>query len=83
MESCGIIDLGDVLMKDVMGLFSWIESKIRKMHWYDISLVKLASAAFALLIAKWWPPLLSLDWYWYLVIAIVASIIPMYRMFTK
>ena len=56
-----------------MSLFSWVESRIHTFRWYDISLIKLAAAAFALLIAKLWPPLLSLEWHIYLIIAVLAS----------
>lgn len=56
-----------------MSLFSWAESRIHIFRWHDISLIKLASAAFALLIAKIWPPLLALDWPVYLVITLMAS----------
>ncbi|MBN1792787.1 hypothetical protein JW826_03830 [Candidatus Woesearchaeota archaeon] len=66
-----------------MGLFSWVEKKMKKMHWYDVSLVKLSSAAFALMIAKLWSPILSLDWYWYLVIALVFAIVPWCDLFRK
>jgi hypothetical protein len=64
-------------------MLDWMNEKIKLMEWYDISLVKLSAAAFALMVAKLWTPLLSLDWYWYLVIALVAAIIPIKKMFSK
>jgi len=66
-----------------MGLNEWMNSKLQNMRWFDISLVKLSSAAFALLIAKLWAPLLALQWYWYLLIGILAAIRPMYKIFKK
>jgi len=66
-----------------MTLFAWADSKIQKFQWYDIGYIKLAVAGFILMIAKLWPPLLSLDWYWYLVIGVVGLIRPYYIMFTK
>ncbi|GAJ19990.1 unnamed protein product [marine sediment metagenome] len=66
-----------------MGLFSWLDSKIKNMRWYDISLVKLSTAAFILMIAKLWPPLLSLAWHWYLIIALLAAIIPLKNLFKE
>ncbi len=66
-----------------MSLFTWINSKIVKMKWYDVSLVKLSTAAFILMVAKLWQPILSLDWYRYLVIFAVAGIIPMGKVFGK
>ncbi|MDB2414161.1 hypothetical protein N9W34_00140 [Rickettsiales bacterium] len=49
---------------------------VNRYQCYDISLIKLSTAAFVLMVAKLWPPLLNLDWYWYGIIAIVAAIIP-------
>ncbi|MBL7054973.1 hypothetical protein ISS05_04415 [Candidatus Woesearchaeota archaeon] len=63
-------------------MFEWINKKIKKCVWYDISLVKLSTAAFILLVAKLWTPILSLDWYWYLAISLIAAIRPMYKMFS-
>ena len=39
--------------------------------------------AFGLMIAKLWEPILYLDWYWYLVIALLASIKPMMTFFKQ
>ena len=66
-----------------MGLFSWVESKIQNMKWFDISFVKLSSAAFILMIAKLWSGILVLDWYWYAVIGIIAAIRPLTVMFRE
>ena len=66
-----------------MGFLSWMDSKIKNLHWYEISLIKLSSAASALFIAKLWTPLLSLAWYWYLIIALLAAIKPIMLIFKK
>lgn len=67
-----------------MGFYTtWANSKIKKMNWVDIKLVKWSVFFFALLIAKLWSPLLSLDWYWYALIAILAAIKPTYKMLKK
>lgn len=58
----------------------WLKSfdqAIKHYRWYDISLIKLSVAAFVLMIAKLWPPLLNVGWYWYLLIAIAAGWSPM------
>lgn len=61
-----------------MGKFSdWVNPKIKKMSWIDIQFVKLASMAFILMIARLWPPIASLDWYWYGLIMILAAIVPL------
>lgn len=62
---------------------TWAKKKIRKLDMCDMSLVKLSTAAFALMVAKLWTPLLSLDWYWYLIIAIVLAIKPVYNVYFK
>ena len=57
--------------------------KIKELDWADMGLIKIASAAFALMVAKLWVPLLSLDWYWYGLIFIVTAIRPMYKAYLK
>lgn len=63
--------------------FEKMNKKIKKMVWCDISLIKLSAAAFVLMIAKLWSPLLSLEWYWYLAISLVAMIKPLNVVFKK
>ena len=60
-----------------------MNKNIKKCVWYDISLVKLSTAAFILMVAKLWAPILSLDWYWYLIIGVIAALRPMMIMFGK
>lgn len=64
-------------------MFEWIDDKIGLMKWYDISLIKLSTFAFALLLAKFWDPILSLEWYWYLIVMIAASVRPLMIIFQK
>lgn len=52
-----------------------------KAGWVDIALTKIAVFAFALLIAKLWTPILSLDWYWYFAVWILAAIKPLNAFF--
>jgi len=66
-----------------MGLFEWVEDGLKNMKWFDISLVKLCTAAFILMIAKLWTPILALEWYWYLILALVFAIRPMMILFKK
>ena len=49
----------------------------------DIRLAVLVGLAFGLMIAKLWEPILYLDWYWYLVIALLASIKPITTFFKQ
>ena len=62
-----------------MKLFSWIDSLIKKMDMWDIGLLKLTVAAFVLMAAKLWSPLLSLDWYWYCLVFVLAAVRPVLR----
>jgi hypothetical protein len=47
-----------------------------KADWIDVGFLKIAVFAAALLFAKLWKPILSLDWYWYLIILVAALIRP-------
>jgi hypothetical protein len=62
-----------------MSFTKWINRKISKLTWLDIGLTKWSVAAFVLMIAKLWPPLLSLDWYWYGLIFVVFVAIPLWN----
>ena len=45
------------------------------MKWYHYSALKIGVAAAMLLLAKLFPKLLALDWFWYVVIFLVSYII--------
>jgi hypothetical protein len=47
----------------------------------DVGLIKIAVLSATLLIAKLWTPILSLDWYWYLIVFILAAIKPLINFF--
>ncbi len=66
-----------------MNTINWINSKIKKMSFVDIQLIKLSVFAFTLLIAKLWEPILSLEWYWYAILFVIATIITFYKIFKK
>lgn len=57
----------------------WATQKVKKMDAYDLQCVKLGVFVTALLVAKLWSPILSLEWYWYAIIAVVAFIRPFHR----
>ncbi len=59
------------------------EFKNYKADWIDVTLTKIAVFAGALFIAKVWSPILSLDWYWYFIVWIVAAITPMITFFNR
>ena len=66
-----------------MSFTDWMNSKLKNIDWLDIGLVKLTVFAFALMIAKLWMPILSLEWYWYAIIWVLAVIRPLYRSYFK
>ncbi|MDD5417401.1 MAG: hypothetical protein PHW96_00750 [Candidatus Nanoarchaeia archaeon] len=66
-----------------MSFLKWANSKVKKLNWTDMALVKLSVAGFSLMIAKLWMPLLSLDWYWYALIFALAAIKPMAKALGK
>ena len=61
----------------------WTENAMKKMDCLDMKLVKLSVFGFTLLLAKVWPPLLSLEWYWYGLIGLLAMLRPMYKVLKK
>jgi len=62
-----------------MSIFEFANKLIKKCDWIDIGLLKLSVAAAALMVAKLWPPILSLDWYWYAIVLVIAAIKPASR----
>ena len=58
-----------------------VDKGIKRLVFWDFPLIKLSVAAFVLMIAKLWTPLLALDWYWYLIIGVIVAIKPMYKIF--
>jgi hypothetical protein len=64
-------------------MFGFVEKGIKKFRWFDISLIKISTAAFILMVAKFWPGILVLEWYSYLAIGIGAAVRPVCVMFRK
>jgi len=61
-----------------MKILKQIEKKIKKLKWYDMSLLKLDVVFFTLFVITVWPAfrnlVLGIEWFWYLAIAIVLAI---------
>ena len=62
-----------------MSLIKFWNKKIKTLDWKDVGLIKLSTAAFILMIAKLWEPILSLNWYWYAILFAIAAIKPFYK----
>ena len=66
-----------------MSFVEWADLQSRKLGWLDWGFVKVASGAFALLLAKLWPPLLGLDWYWYALVFGAVALKPAWTVLRK
>ncbi len=64
-----------------MSFTKWANSKCKKLNWIDIQCIKLSVFAIALALAKIWPEILGLDLYVYLVIAVLAALVPLKKIF--
>jgi hypothetical protein len=64
-----------------MGFMDWMDSKTKNLDGLDIQLIKLSVFFFTLMLAKIWAPLLSLEWYWYALVFVLAGIKPIYDVF--
>ena len=63
--------------------FKWYEEKSKKLGFIGVKAAKWSAFFLALMIAKLWPGILGLAWYWYLIIAIVFMIIALIKVFKK
>jgi len=61
-------------------VFTCVNKSIKKYDWKDIASIKLSVIFFTLMIAKLWPGLLGLNWYLYLIFAIVFMIVPLRKL---
>lgn len=66
-----------------MGLLKYAESKIRAFTIIDIASFKICLIAFSLMVAKLWPGILALDWYWYAIIFAASYAWLLAKMFRK
>jgi len=56
---------------------NWAEGKMKNLDVWDMKLIKWSVAAFTLFIAKIWPPILGLEWYWYVALGVLFMARPM------
>ena len=59
----------------------WTNSKIKKLKWWDISQIKLATIFFTLLIAKYFEILTTWNWWVYVILIIIFCINPYKKIF--
>jgi hypothetical protein len=68
-----------ILMKCIDDL----NKKVKNMDVFDISLTKGTVFFTTLFLVKFWPELASLDWYVYIIVAIILAIRPTYHFLKK
>ncbi len=61
--------------------FDRINEARRKMTYSDWSIAKLSIITFSLTVAKLWPAVLSLNWYWYAAVFAVTYIYLVIKLF--
>ena len=61
----------------------WMNDKIKKFTCSDYAVLKIGVFAFALLAAKLWPKILSLDWYWYALVYAATAVYFIIKIFGK
>lgn len=64
-----------------MDFINWLNKKNSNMDVFDTGLTKWTVFFFTILLVKFWPVLTTLDWYVYLIAAIILAIRPVYHFF--
>lgn len=63
--------------------FQWVNDKIKKMTCFDYGVLKVCVFTSALLLAKFWPDILGLNWYWYAIVLGITYVYLIVRFFGK
>ncbi len=66
-----------------MSFRTWTDSKIKKLGWADMALVKLSCIAIGVLLAALIPSLIEINIWWIVAVAILLAIKPAYKVFKK
>ncbi len=64
-----------------MKIISWMNDRIKKFTIFDIKLVQGAAMCVILIIVKLIPQIMTISIWWFVVLAIVFGIRPMYLMY--
>ncbi len=64
-----------------MNIIKWAEKNAQNMKWYHYSALKIGVASAMLLLAKFFPILLSFDWYWYAGVFLISYVIMLFGFF--
>ncbi len=66
-----------------MNIPSFLDSKIKKMDWLDISLVKWSCVAFGVLLVILFPDLLEINAWLVVAVVVILALRPFYRVYLK
>ncbi len=66
-----------------MSFKSCLDSKVKKMDWLDVGLIKWSCIGFGLLLAILIPQLAEINIWWIVAIVIILAIRPGYRVYIK
>ncbi len=66
-----------------MSLKSFFEAKTKKLDWLDVGLIKWSCIAFGIILAMLIPALLEINIWWFVAIAVILAIRPLYRAYIK
>jgi hypothetical protein len=61
----------------------WMSDKLKTMSVWDIKHAKLSAVAFTLMLAKFFPVLLGLEWYWYALAGVFFMWRPLRKVLAK
>ncbi len=68
-----------------MNIINWSQSIMKRLRWYDIKLVQISTVFAILALITLWPAFLTavqkVEWYWYLILAVIFGIPIAKRMF--
>jgi hypothetical protein len=66
-----------------MNLKLFFESKVRKLDWVDVGLIKWSCIAFGIILAILIPTLTEISIWYFVGIAVILAIRPLYRVYIK
>ncbi len=70
-------------MTAMMSVIDYWNRKVKKFTIFDVKLIQGAAMAFALIIVKFFPQIMSLSIWWFVAFAVVCAVRPAYAMWFK
>lgn len=66
-----------------MSFLQWANSCVKKFNWIDVKLVALASMLIGIILVKWFPSILDINIWWFVIIAVLCLAKVYYVAFSK